>query len=104
MGHRGLAGPTEDQVSGSDMTSEEIAQQVFHVLHPHCIAYPGELNPCDHQVCDCFQCDNIPEKVAAMRKALYDILRDEPYHGDTSANAYMRLKRKAASALGEAEP
>lgn len=57
-------------MSGAERTSNQIAQDVFHALHPECTAFPGMPNPCDPQVCDCFNCEQLPEKVAEIVAAL----------------------------------
>lgn len=62
-------------MSGAERTTDQIANDVFHALHPECPAFPGIPNPCDTQVCDCFNCEQLPEKVdeivAALRAAAY---------------------------------
>lgn len=53
-------------MSGAERTNDEIANAVFHILHPECPAFPGVPNPCDAQMCDCFYCENLPEKVHSL--------------------------------------
>lgn len=57
-------------MSGAERTNDEIANDVFHALHPECPAYPGMPNPCDPQICDCFNCEQLPEKVRDLVVAL----------------------------------
>lgn len=57
-------------MSGAERTSDQIAYDVFHALHPECPAFPGSPNSCDPQVCDCFNCEQLPEKVAEVVAAL----------------------------------
>lgn len=65
----------EAAVSGADRTNNQIANDIFHTLYPECPAFPGIRNDCDPQMCDCFNCEQLPEKVAeaitALRAATY---------------------------------
>lgn len=57
-------------MSGAERTNDQIADDVFHALHPECPAFPGVANACSPQVCDCFNCEQLPEKVAELVTAL----------------------------------
>lgn len=65
-------------MSGSDMTDEEMANEVFHAMHPECPAYPGIPNLCHHAVCDCWAADDLPGQVTQAKDAavaLNDVLK-----------------------------
>lgn len=57
-------------MSGADLSQDDIANGVFHALYPECPAYPGRPNPCDAQICDCFNCEQLPGKVSDVVRAL----------------------------------
>ncbi len=57
-------------MSGADRTSEQIANEIHHLLLPECPAFPGMPNPCDTQVCDCFGADYLPERVEHLLQEL----------------------------------
>lgn len=57
-------------MSGAERTNDQIANDVFHTLYPECPAFPGVPNQCDPQMCDCFNADNLPEKVGDAVAAL----------------------------------
>lgn len=85
-------------MSGAERTNDEIANDVFHALHPECPAFPGVPNACDPQVCDCFNCEQLPEKVAELVAALIPFAAmARPSDADDLQAAELVVQRGVAS-------
>lgn len=87
-------------MSGAERTDSQIAEDVFHALHPECPAFPGVPNACSPQICDCFNCEQLPEKAAALVAGLWEIARltQARYEGEDPQR--MLIHRVAGVALG----
>ena len=66
----------EARVRWDHSWAHQIADGVFHVLHPECPAYPGEPSPCSPLICDCFAAENSGPTLAEQVQWLKDE-RDE---------------------------